>query len=215
MWGAQLKAGRSRSCGKAGCRTRSKAPEPADMETCQVAPEDEFIFRTWCELLEVLNEDNWRCRDAHGTPFPVIHSVAPNIRSWEVFRQWTRGEFVMPEFNVMKQNYMEGKVLACSSTPTCRPINRADPNSPPGVVATYQNLEWVWPGVAREEGRILVIKPPKTKWYLWEGRGPVMDRKQLADRYSVPYTTLISRVNRGWTTKEACHSKKDKTPKRY
>lgn len=209
VWGAQLKAGRSRSCGQKGCRMRA-GKQGASIGARDVAPEDRYIFRTWIELMEILEEDNWRCRDARGTPYLLIRSVAPNVRSWEIFRQWTRGEFAIPEYKIMKQSYVEGKVLASVREPTCRPLNKADPCSPSGVIATYMNLEWVWPDVAEEEGRMLVVRPPKVKWYLWEGVGPAMTRAELTKRYGMTLSTFNSRLIRGWTIKEACHGKKER-----
>lgn len=208
--GAQLTTGRSRSCGKAGCRVRTPKKGAVENLYSPIASEDRPIYRIWCELMEIAEPDNWRCMDNTGRQFNIACGMLPNVKEWETFRKWTRGEFVIPEFKVMKQNYVEGKVLASKADPIHRPINMAYPDGPQGVAIIYPNLEWVWPDVAREEGRELIVSVPREKYYLKEGIGPVMTRYDLAEAYGVSYSTLTGRLNRGWTIREACRGRKDR-----
>lgn len=192
VWGAQLKAGRSRSCGKRGCRMRN-APSLKSASDQLTDERSADIYRFYAEIHELLNSKMWRCR-SDGSLYPVA-MAKPNWLKWGLFMDWS----------CMAGGYKRGKVLCVKKDWIYRcPINLAFPDGPQGIILSADSMEWVWPDVAEEEERELIIKPEKEYYYKDPTDGKVYTRAELAEKYGMPLGTFNSRLRRGWTIERTC-----------
>ena len=192
IWGNQLTAGRSQSCGKPGCRVRRGRPMKEKDALPFVEPGDERLFRIWCELLELNNASMWRCK-ADGTLYPIA-KVSAGLRDWKTFMEWS--------YNA---GYNDKKVL-CNKVEygSLFPINESLPDGPKGMIVQLSNMEWIYPEQAEDEERLVVIKPVKERYYRDPTDGHVYTRAQLAEKYDMKLSTFNSRLSRGWSIEKTC-----------
>lgn len=204
VWGAQLKAGRTRSCGGPGCKMkRSHNPTLRRASDDAMDERTADISRFYKEMNELNNPKMWRCRP-DGTLYPVA-LINTTWSRWGAFVDWCH----------LAGGYKRGKVLCVKKDWTARcPMNQAFPDGPQGIVLSGASMEWVWPDVAREEERELVIKPEKEYHYKDPTDGKVYTRAQLAEKYGIHLGTFNSRLNRGWTIEKTCLTKPTKNMSR-
>ena len=207
--GAALTNGSSRSCGGPGCRKKRVVSGPMMPTTLLVAPEDMQAYRIWCDLVEIADPRNWRCQ-ANGSPYP-IRGIFRDVKDWPTFQRWMNGEVIDPTEGsrknlTEKQTYYTGMVLVSREG---APLYDLDDGVSKGIIAKFEDLEWVDPLQAQREGRLLILGKNKTKFYRVEKEPGVYTRKQLTERFGVTMSTFNARISRGWTTMEACVGKKD------